>query len=155
MGVHDALIQIRLLAPMTAPDDTDLIPSATVCRAWLHARSPLERFETWEPDLPGKWCVGCSDDGVDDAWQRIRTAVVSGKLAAAKVSTALTSYGRHAGRFVICVYNRTWRDDAEIDRSRDVLAELGFTSEHMLGYKRDIETTRGIYGGDEEWYRRW
>jgi hypothetical protein len=140
---------------MTEPDDTDLIPSTTTCRAWLYARSSVESFATWEPDLPGKWCVGCSSDDVDDAWQRIRTAVASGKLAAAKVSTALTSYGGYAGRFVICVYNRTWRDDAEIYRSRDVLAELGFTGEHVLGYKRDIETTRGVYGGPEEWYRRW
>lgn len=107
MGAHEALIQVELLASMTDPHDIDLIPSTTMCRSWLYARSPVERFETWEPDLPGKWCVGCSNDDVDDAWQHIRTAVVSGKLAAAKISTALTSYGRYAGRFVICVYNRT------------------------------------------------
>lgn len=82
----------------------------------------------------------------------IRTAVLAGDLPAAKTSTALTSSGIYAGRFVICVYNSDWRDNAEIDRTREVLQRLGFVEE--LGYKRDLETIRGVFSGPEEWYRR-
>lgn len=82
----------------------------------------------------------------------VRTAVLNGELPAAKTSTSLISYGRHQGRFVICVYNADWRDDAAIERSREVLRRLGWVQE--LGYKRDLETIRGVFGGPDEWYRR-
>lgn len=132
---------------------TDLdLPSTTMRCAWLYARSPVERYDLWEPEQAGKWCLFRTDDDVDAAWECIRAAVLAGELPAAKTSTGLTSYGLHAGRFVICVYNRDWRDDSAIRHSREVLRRLGFVDE--LGYKRDVETIRGVYSGPDEWYRR-
>lgn len=90
-------------------------------------------------------------DVVDDAWATVHKAVAAGRLPPAKVSTRLTA-PLHDNTHVICVYTRDWRDDAAIRAARDVLRELGFKEE--LGYKRDIETTRGVYGTSDEWYRR-
>jgi hypothetical protein len=50
------------------------------------------------------------------------------------------------------VYNNDWRDEAAITAVRDVLRDLGFVEE--LGYKRDIDPVRGVYGTLDEWYRR-
>ena len=58
---------------------------------------------------------------------------------------------RHGDTHFICVYSRDRRDDAAITAAREVLRELRFTEE--LGYKRDIETARGVYGTAAEWYR--
>jgi hypothetical protein len=103
-----------------------------------------------ESGEPGKWCVFPGESAVDDAWKLIRSAVEAGRLPAAKVSTKAAA-GLNGNRYVICVYNRDWRDNDEIARARAVLAELGFTEE--LGYKRDIETIAGVYGLGE-WYLR-
>jgi hypothetical protein len=88
---------------------------------------------------------------VDKAWLAIRKAVETGRLPLAKVSTRLTSPS-HGDMHVICIYNENWRDDAAITAALECLHELGFTEE--LGYKRDIETSRGVYGTPDEWYRR-
>lgn len=142
-----------MLTPMIdqKPDHFDL-PSATTDCPWLYARSPVERYDLWQPEQAGKWCIFCTSDDIDTAWERVRTAVLNGELPAAKTSTSLTSYGRYQGCFVICVYNADWKDDAAIDRSREVLRRLGWVQE--LGYKRDIETIRGVYCRPDEWYRR-
>ena len=91
------------------------------------------------------------NDAIDEARLTVRRAVEAGRLPLAKVSTRLTA-PRHADTHVICVYSRDWRDHAAITAAREVLRELRFTEE--LGYKRDIETGRGVYGTAAEWYRR-
>src|SRR5262249_7082987 len=99
----------------------------------------------------GKWCIFRTRDQIDQAWLVIREAVESGRLPLAKVSTCLTSPS-HGDRHVICIYNDDWRNDADIAGTREVLRDLGFLEE--LGYKRDVETIRGVYGTDDEWYLR-
>lgn len=126
-------------------------PSRTIDRPWIHAVSPTTRRATWKLKLPGKWCVFRSRDVIDQAWFVVRAAVEDGRLPLAKVSTCLTSPS-HSDRHVICVYNNDWRDEAAVTAVRDVLRDLGFVEE--LGYKRDIETVRGVYGTADEWYRR-
>lgn len=88
---------------------------------------------------------------IDEAWLAVRKAVAAGRLPLAKVSTRLPAPW-HGHTHVICIYNQDWRDDAAITAARGVLRELGFTEE--LGYKRDTETSRGVYGTPDEWYRR-
>jgi hypothetical protein len=127
------------------------MPSANFLVAWVEALSPAESFECWSQGQAGKWCVFLDTAEVDSAWQRVKEAVMRGMLPAAKVSTALAAVA-HEGRHVICVYNSDWRDAASIRAAREVLRTLGFTDD--LGYKRDIETARGVYGGPDEWYLR-
>jgi hypothetical protein len=126
-------------------------PSTTTNRAWIYAASLAERLAEWEEDSAGKSCVFRRNDAIDEAWLTVRRAVDAGRLPLAKVSTRLTSPW-HGDTHVICVYSRDWRDDAAITAAREVLRELRFTEE--LGYKRDIETARGVYGTAAEWYRR-
>jgi len=137
--------------PERAVKSHQLAPSLAIHDNWLSAHSPIESFGRWEGEQAGKWCIFLTAHEVDEAWANVRLAVLHGHLPLAKVSTAVGAL-RHRGRYVICVYNRDWRDDAVINRTRDVLRELGFTSE--LGYKRDIETIHGVYGVQEEWYKR-
>ena len=138
--------QLRVRAKIVASR-----PSTITNRAWIYAASPAERLAKWEEGSAGKRCVFRHNDAIDEAWLTIRRAVEAGRLPLAKVSTGLTS-PRHADTHVICVYSRDWRNDARITAAREVLHELGLTEE--LGYKRDIETSRGVYGTADEWYRR-
>jgi hypothetical protein len=126
-------------------------PSTTTHRAWIYAVSPARELAEWEDGSAGKWCVFRHKDVVDDTWAPVHRAVAAGRLPLAKVSTRLTATLRD-NTHVICVYTKDWRDDAAITAARDVLRELGFKEE--LGYKRDIETARGVYGTSDEWYRR-
>lgn len=132
-------------------NNVPLNPSETLDRPWLRAISPGTKREAWNAQLAGKWCVFRTREVIDEAWLVIRTAVEAGRLPLAKVSTCLTSPA-HGDRHVICIYTEDWRDDAAVAAYRDVLRTLGFVEE--LGYKRDIETARGVYGTDDEWYRR-
>ena len=45
-------------------------------------------------------------------------------------------------RYVICVYTRDWRNEAEVQQARQVLRSVGFSE--RLGYKRDSDTIAGI-----------
>jgi hypothetical protein len=126
-------------------------PSTTTDRAWIYALAPARLLGGWEDGSAGKWCVFRHNDVIDDAWAAVRKAVAAGRLPLAKVSTSLTA-PLHGNTHVICVYTKDWRDDTAITGAREVLRELGFTEE--LGYKRDIETVRGVYGTTDEWYRR-
>jgi hypothetical protein len=69
-------------------------------------------------------------------------------LLCAKVSTAYSqqSFDSH----VICVYTEDWQDTEDLLAVRQSLREAGFVEE--LGYKRDIDTARRIYG-PEEWFK--
>lgn len=118
---------------------------------WLAAQSPAGGLDRAAIGYAGKWCVTRPAGEIDAAWEEVQGAVLEGRLACAKVSTAVTA-PKHGHQHVICVYTSDWRDWTELMRARDVLRELGFTEE--LGYKRDLETVRGVYGGPDEWYVR-
>ncbi len=123
-------------------------PSVDWDHAWQFARSTHEDFSLWPQGFAGKWCIFRGTHVIDDAWRLVEKAVSVNRLQLAKVSTVLSRRDKH----VICVYTRDWRDDADVNRARIVLLEIGFGDE--LGYKRDVETRAGVYGNEFEWYRR-
>jgi len=87
----------------------------------------------------GKWCIFCHKTSVDEAWERVKAAVDTGRLwTEAKVSTTLGYYSHVKDQHVICVYTRDWKDAEDVWRSRDVLREFGFVE--PLQYKRDLDT---------------
>lgn len=122
-------------------------PSLDRSTAW-HSAVGAKGFVS--DDKSGKWCVFVPVEAVDAAWLRVKAAVLDGLLCCAKVSTAYARQERSA--HVICVYTRDWNNKAELEGSRTVLRDLGFTEE--LGYKRDLETMNGVYGGADEWFIR-
>jgi len=110
------------------------------------AAPSVRSFES--TDRTGKWCIFRSPDEVDQAWERIRGLASAGEILCAKVSTAYSqqSFDSH----VICVYTEDWQDTEDLLAVRQSLREAGFVEE--LGYKRDIDTARRIYG-PEEWFK--
>jgi hypothetical protein len=109
---------------------------------WLHARGKAGFYST---ETSGKWCILRPPELINEAWDRIQTVVKAGELVSAKVSRA------RKGHHQICVYTENWCNEAELRQCRDTLRKLGFTEK--LGYKRDIDTLRRIYGTLDEWYR--
>jgi hypothetical protein len=123
-------------------------PSEDLSRGWLYETSPRFRGVT-SSDLTGKWCIFVPRGDVDAAWEKIKDALKSDQLWCAKVSTALRRMSRD--NHVICVYTANWTDTQDLLQVRDVLRALGFVKE--LGYKRDVDTRRKLYGPGE-WYLR-
>lgn len=122
-------------------------PSLDRSAAWHSMVPPGTEF--YSSDRSGKWCIFVSVAKVDAAWNKVKKAVKAGKLACAKVSTAYSRGDRE--NHVICVYTRDYTLPADLERTRDVLRQLGFTEE--LGYKRDIDTQNRVTG-DAEWFIR-
>lgn len=123
------------------------LPSLDKSSAWKYAAQPgLKDFHS--TDKTGKWCLNIPKESIDDAWQKVKLACAEGKLLVAKTSTALTS-GRYP-TFLICVYTKNWEDMDDLNQTREVLREIGFTQ--PLKYKRDIETLNGVYGTPDEFY---
>ncbi|CAD6516455.1 putative phosphothreonine lyase domain-containing protein [Paraburkholderia metrosideri] len=123
-------------------------PSEDLSRSWHFKKSPGFQ-NTTSSDMAGKWCIFVPRAGVDAAWEKIVSALDRNQLWCAKVSTALRVLSRD--NHVICVYTTDWTDTQDLMRARDVLRALGYVDE--LGYKRDIDTLRRLYGPDE-WYLR-
>lgn len=123
-------------------------PSEDFSRSWQMRKSPSCGIIRSGPTT-GKWCIFAPSTDVDQAWAKIKCAVEGDNLLFAKVSTALRSMGRDG--HVICVYTQDWTDKQDLLHVREVLRSLGFIGE--LGYKRDIDTLKRIYGPDE-WYLR-
>lgn len=99
----------------------------------------------------GKWCVTRFGADVDTLWEQVRTAVLEGHIPAALVSTPKQAQG-HGGSYVICVFTPDWTDFEGVKKMRELLRTFGVTEE--VGYKRDVDTERNIYGGPREWVYR-
>lgn len=123
-------------------------PSTNEQDVWLNTAAPsLTSFASDEHT--GKWCIFRAEHEIDESWTTIKALAAQEKILIAKVSTAIGR--RYHDGHVICIYTRNWNDRADLMTVRDVLRAAGFTEE--LGYKRDIDTMRRVYGPDE-WYVR-
>lgn len=124
-------------------------PSDSTFGYWLSAVSPTVNKNGFSSDeKSGKWCITVSNRKVDDAWAKIKQAVLDDKLSLAKASTklALQKFKTH----IICVYTLDWSDKEELEKTREILRQLGFTK--PLKYKRDLETINKVYGTKNEYY---
>ena len=126
-------------------------PSVNTLEIWMYCTSPnLNSFNSDEKS--GKWCIFREEGEIDDVWQAISTLVENEELLLAKCSTKLSQRlgPPRPYPYVICVYTQDWADDAELDRTLQVIRAAGI--EGILKYKRCIETFAGIEG-DFEFYR--
>jgi len=120
------------------------LPSKDMSRTWHYTAAPsLTSFRSNE--LTGKWCIFRDPGDVDGAWDIIKQLAETEQILCAKVSTAVGRI-RHPDH-VICVYTRDASNLPDVLASRGVLRAAGFSEE--LGYKRDIDTARRVYGADE------
>lgn len=83
--------------------------------------------------VTGKWMPKRIDQEV---WERIRGATIEGYLGTH--SKVLRDFTR------ACVYTRDYRDLDDLRRVLTVLRELGVRG--WIDYKRDCDTSRGLYG---------
>ena len=111
-------------------------PSATKNQYWIYAWAPpQQRLVT--PRV-GKWLLFVPDADVDAAWATIEAAVEQGRLGpAAKTRTASPGVPGDWLK-VICIYTHDAHDDADRERVRRTIRELGFAQE--LVYKTDEDT---------------
>lgn len=122
-------------------------PSKDLSAVWKSCANPtLKEFKSNEHT--GKWCLVFLPEEVDSAWEKITQATREGKLLLVKCSTALGAmrFGTH----LVCVYTKNWSDNEDVQKTREVLRELGFNQ--PLKYKRDLETINRVYGTDDEYY---
>jgi hypothetical protein len=137
-------------APRVSRDMTgELAPSLCTQRKG-HLFVTLSTFSS--DQNTGKWCItGLNAETTDELWSKIRPLVLQAQFPAACVSSP-DNAREWGGTFAICLFTSNWRDEAEVMAARETLRKLGVTQE--IGYKRDIETLRGVYGDSEEWTYR-
>jgi len=125
------------------------LPSKDLSRDWIYAASPgLTSFSS--TDRSGKWCIFRPAAEIDAAWAVIQRLAAAGEILLAKVSTR--AHAAHFASHVICVYTEDWTNAAQLLATREALRSAGFSEE--LGYKRDLDTALGVYGGPDEWFLR-
>jgi hypothetical protein len=130
-------------------------PSTEKSVPWLYAHREVGSYS--QPTGPaGKWLIFVRADAVDDVWRKIKQAVEEGKLGGmAKVSTAMPN--RHSSdpsKSVICICTYDANDEADVQRVKLSLREMGFTN---IRYKTDAATIEGKYKkfGDKDISRRY
>jgi hypothetical protein len=99
----------------------------------------------------GKWCVVRPAEEIDALWAKVREAVLAGQYPAALVSSRAQA-AEHGGTYVICLFTPDWTDGDQVLSARDFLRSIGVEEE--IGYKRDIETVRNVYGTPDEFIYR-
>lgn len=126
-------------------DGEDVLPTrATDRHGFLWVR-PADFYST---EKTGKWCIVRPASEIDALWAQVRQAVLDGHFRAALVSTP-SQAASLGDTYVICAFTSDWKDQAEVNAARDVLRGFGVTE--SIGYKRDVETVRGVYGTPDEW----
>lgn len=146
---EEILNALQYIQEMKRKQSETAIPSQAFHTYWLQSVSPSVKNNGFSSDeKSGKWCIFLSPKKVDEAWEKIKKAIEGDKLSMAKVATKVSAekFKKH----VICVYTLDWSDTEELERTRQVLRELGF--EKPLKYKRDLETINKVYGGKKEYF---
>jgi hypothetical protein len=139
--------------PRTLPRAQGEPPSRNRREAWISVRSSRPREATGQ--FTGKWMPRVPAEIVDEVWNSISAATLSGDLGiAAKVSTLMNNElnPRSEGRnlHLICVYTADCRDVEDVARVLVRLRSLGFTQ--RLSYKEDGATYANVYGAGAALY---
>jgi hypothetical protein len=125
------------LQPKSEPSTEESVP-------WLSAERKVGAYPQ-PTERAGKSLIFMGAAVVDDVWRKIKQAVEDGKLGGvAKVSTAMPNpNSRNSSTHVICVYTYDADDEADVERVRSSLRDLGLTSK--IPYKSDAATIEGKY----------
>lgn len=128
------------------PAEDGLMPTTVQETGWIYEYSKASDYPLAHPLRSGKWLVFLSTTTTDRYWQKIREAVIAGKMGdCAKVSTAGSAKARE-GRHVICVYTYDYEDKADVMRIRQALRDCGIL--RPIRYKRDLDTMLLRYNSD-------
>ena len=128
------------------PANSLALPASAQEMGWIYAYSEVDGYPLNHPLRSGKWLVFLNETNIDRYWQRIRDAVITGKMGnSAKVSTGGSAKARN-GRHVICVYTYDCEDKDDAMRIRQKLRECGIL--RPIRYKRNLDTGLLRYGSD-------
>ena len=119
-------------------------PTKEKRKYWLFAERKVGSYPA-HTERGGKWLIFIPKTAIDEVWSRIRQAVEEGKLGgSAKVSTARPRpTSTDPSSHVICVYTCDALDEADVQRIRSSLRDLGIVSK--IPYKTDDATLEGKY----------
>lgn len=122
---------------------SDQLPSKVYDRPWIHARGPEPAApRRGGTDRKGKWMLFVKQIEMDLAWEKVRDAVLAGKLGAgAKIATMLENRPEK----VICIYTYDSDDLADVERVLGSIRDIGFDG--RIYYKEDAQTLAGNYAG--------
>lgn len=111
---------------------------------WLFAKRETGTYPQ-HTEFGGKWLIFVSIDQIDEVWEKIKNATISGVLGGqSKVATDKPNpNARDSKQKVICVYTYDWKDTNDVMRVRNSLREIGIS--WKIPYKADKETRSGVY----------
>lgn len=121
------LIQMVQQARMVHDDQTR--PSEVAAVYWIEAKRTQGDYPPPTPQT-GYWRIETDLEHVDALWEIIKKATADGKLGyKSKVSTASAKGQRDASDRIIYVCTYDSRDQVDVERTRQVLVELGISSD--------------------------
>lgn len=122
----------------------DRLPSQVNDDYWISARNR----EGKQSINPGKWMIFVPKFKLDETWNIIKRATVTGQLGiSSKTSTNRPNPNARSDDIkVICVHTYDYKDEADVMRVRQRLSELGFNQK--LNYKTDDATHAGRYSSN-------
>ena len=111
---------------------------------WIQANGRLKQgHSSWNTGGPGKWLLFVNKRNIDDVWKLIRQETLDENLGSSSKVSTKKGWLEHGmpEDYVICVHTPNSEDREDVDRVRNHLRQLGFTSQ--LGYKTDQATLDG------------
>lgn len=118
-------------------------PLANTRNLWVGVAGP--NAQPFPGEHSGKWLIFVSLEHLEDVWQKVWQATLDGKLGPySKCGTAKNVSGSGSGNSrVICVYTYDHRDQADVERVRQGLREIGV--QRSIPYLSDREAHDGVY----------
>lgn len=119
-------------------------PAMATDEYWIVARRRIGTYPA-PTSRSGKWLVFVPNAQVDEIWEKIKSAVESGRLGdEARVSTNTPRRQvSNPDERVICVYTYDCEDEDDRLRIREELRCLGVVE--RIPYKSDADTSAGKY----------
>jgi hypothetical protein len=126
---------IRMVQAARMQQDSEALPSQVSGVYWIEAKRKTGDYPA-PTRRSGHWVIGTTVQNVDALWLKIREATEAGKLGyKSKVSTAAGPGQHEADARLICARTYDSADQADVQRVRDALRELGVDGD--LRYERD------------------
>jgi len=96
----------------------------------------------------GKWLLYIDCGWIRPVWDQVVTDVQAGLLGpSAKVSMCKykSPLATRPGKHVVCIYTRSWRDQADVERVARQLVKTAKLKKMVISYKSDEQTLDGTY----------
>ena len=112
-------------------------PSAVSAVYWIEAKRQTGDYPPPTSNA-GEWRVKLTAETVDEAWEQVKAATAAGRLGyKSKVSTRPAAGQSHPDERLLCVRSYDAGDQADIERIKQALLDMGLRG---LSYAPDKES---------------